>query len=202
MYSNELLTWAAKQLGCSIPAVQAVAEVESNGGGLDSDGRCKILYEAHLFHKFTHGKFREKHPELSCLDWKEARAYYKRDQWERFSSAYQLDPSAAIRSCSWGAFQILGMNYKGCGYPSPEVMATAMSDGAGGRTAEEEHLWAFVNFMRYNKFDRYLRLPSWEQFALAYNGPGYRQNKYDSKLLWAYNKFRGMPKETPVDGGK
>jgi len=191
MYSKELLTWAAKMLGCSVPAVQAVAEVESGGSGFDSEGRCKILFEGHLFNKFTHGKYRSAHPDLACENWQEARGYYRRDQWDRFSQAYQLDAKAAIKATSWGTFQILGMNYVGCGYPSPEVMVTAMSDGAGGRSAEEEHLWSFVNFLRYNKFDRYLRLPSFEQFALAYYGPGYKTYSYDARLKMAFLKYNG-----------
>jgi hypothetical protein len=193
MYSRELLIWAGKELGCEPAAVAAVAEVESGGGGFNPDGTCKILFEAHLFDKFTHGKYRESHPTISCPTWAEARKYYKggEREWDRFSVAAGLDIRSAIMSASWGAFQILGANYKACGYPSPDVFAASMSDNG-----EEEHLRAVVKLIKYNRWDRYLRLPSWEQFAAAYNGPGYKTNRYDSKLKLAYYRHRDELKKT------
>lgn len=32
---------------------------------------------------------------------------------------------------------------------------------------------------------------NWSEFACKYNGPGYKQDKYDEKLLSAYNSFKG-----------
>ena len=47
---------AAEALGVEVAAVKAVIDVESRGGFL-ADGRPKILFERHLFSRFTGKKF-------------------------------------------------------------------------------------------------------------------------------------------------
>ena len=39
----------AKELGCKVAAIKAVADVESSGDVFFSNGKPKILYEAHIF---------------------------------------------------------------------------------------------------------------------------------------------------------
>src|SRR5208282_780079 len=49
---------AANEYGIEVAVIHAVAKVESGGRtGFDSQGRPKILFEAHIFHKFTKGKY-------------------------------------------------------------------------------------------------------------------------------------------------
>src|SRR5688500_3062767 len=55
---------AARLLNCDIAAIKAVAEVESSGSGFLSDGRVKILFEGHQFHKHTKGAYAESHPTI------------------------------------------------------------------------------------------------------------------------------------------
>jgi hypothetical protein len=42
---------AAQLFNCDVPAIKAVAEVESSGDGFLSDGRVKILFEGLKFFK-------------------------------------------------------------------------------------------------------------------------------------------------------
>ena len=44
---------AAQSLGCEVAAIKAVASVESRGRGFLPSGRPKILFESHVFSKFT-----------------------------------------------------------------------------------------------------------------------------------------------------
>ncbi|MCQ0032265.1 DUF3380 domain-containing protein [Burkholderia glumae] len=43
------------------------------------------------------------------------------------AQSYRLDSSAALKSCSWCAFQILGTNYSMAGYGSGEKTVRDMS---------------------------------------------------------------------------
>ena len=54
---------------------------------------------------------------------------------------------------------------------------------------EREHLLAFVRFIKTNGLDVHLRNRDWAKFARAYNGPGYRKNRYDEKLEKAYKRY-------------
>ncbi len=54
---------------------------------------------------------------------------------------------------------------------------------------EGEHLAAFGRFIIANNLTKYLKNKDWANFARRYNGPGYKQNKYDEKLARAYNKY-------------
>jgi len=56
---------------------------------------------------------------------------------------------------------------------------------------EDQHLHAFVNFVKNKNLVDELQRKDWAGFALGYNGSGYKQNKYDEKLAAAYFKFKG-----------
>ena len=51
------VTTAALDLGVAIQEVWTVIGVETSGCGFLPDRRPEILYERHLFHKFTNGRF-------------------------------------------------------------------------------------------------------------------------------------------------
>jgi peptidoglycan hydrolase-like protein with peptidoglycan-binding domain len=173
---------AAALLSCEIAAIKAVAEVESRGAGFLSDGRPKILFERHKFHKFTGGKFSAGHPGISN---KSPGGYGAggAHQWDRFNEAFALDPSAAVQSCSWGKFQVMGFNFEVCGFANIDDFRTAME------TSEGEHLKAFCNFISGNKLAGALRNRQWATLASGYNGADYKINQYDTKLAAAYKKY-------------
>src|SRR5438445_12178494 len=51
------LTAAAGSIGVNAPEIWAVVAVETSGCGFLADRRPRILYERHLFHALTSGKF-------------------------------------------------------------------------------------------------------------------------------------------------
>ncbi|MET0587735.1 MAG: N-acetylmuramidase domain-containing protein [Novosphingobium sp.] len=168
---------AATRIGCQVAAVRAVIDVESRGGFLP-DTRPKILFERHYFSRLTKGKFNASNPDISNPKW----GGYKGGaaEYERLGRAIKLDRDAALRSASWGAFQIMGDNYKACGFDSAEAFVKAMVSGAPA------HLDAFVGFVKKNGLSDELIRTDWAGFARGYNGPAYKANKYDDKLAAAY----------------
>lgn len=181
---------AAEVLECEGAAIKAVAEVEAAGYGFLPDGRPKILFEAHIFSRETGGKYDITHPDISSKRWN--RFLYKggAKEYERLEKAKQLDMQAALKSCSWGKFQIMGFNFKRCGYDDVKSFVEDMYKG------ESYHLIAFTEFIRSNKrLHKALAAKNWESFAKLYNGPAYRLNKYDEKLKSSYQKFKSSDKE-------
>ena len=175
----------AQRLGCERAALMAVAKVESNGTGFYSDGHPTILFEGHIFHRLTKGKFDLTHPTLSYPKWTKQH-YGKTSAQERarLEAAAKLDRNAALMSTSWGTFQILGLNYVPAGFRSLQAFINAMFRDANS------HLEAFTSFILNNNLDDELRDLRWADFARHYNGPGYAANKYDVKMAEAYQMYK------------
>ena len=175
---------AAERLDCEVAAVKAVAKVESRGGGFLADKRPKILFESRWFHKLTDGRFDQSHPEISTPTW--VRNYRGgAGEYDRLAIALGLDREAALKAASWGMFQILGVNHGVAGVPEVEDFVKSQMESEGA------HLDAFVGFVIGNRLDDELRDKRWADFARGYNGPGYRQNRYDEKMADAYADFAG-----------
>lgn len=174
---------AATRLACEVAVVRAVAEVESGGRtGFLKDKRPKILFESRWFHKLTGGKYDESHPSISTPRW--VRNYKGgAAEYGRLAEAVGLDRAAALKSASWGMFQILGVNHAVAGFGTVEDYVKAQLESEGA------HLDAFVNFVISNRIDDELRDKRWSDFARQYNGPGYKQNRYDEKMAEAYAKY-------------
>ncbi len=105
----------------------------------------------------------------------------------------RLDRPAALKSASWGAFQILGSNHQAAGYDNVEDFCRGMCE------SEDRQLEAFVAFVKANRLDDELRRQDWTGFARGYNGPGFRDNRYDEKLAQAYRRHSGEGARTDVN---
>ena len=176
-FNDEAIENAAKKIGCAVAAVRAVIDVESRGGFLP-DGRPKILFERHYFCRLTAGKYDAANPDISNRQW----GGYKGGaaEHDRLQKAIKLDRAAALQSASWGAFQIMGANYKECGFATVEAFVKAMVAG------EPEQLDAFVAFVKSRRLNDELTRLDWAGFARGYNGPAYKVNKYDEKMAASY----------------
>ena len=174
---------AAKELGCEVAAIKAVAKTETGSYGSyfkfeDNDDYVPaILFERHHFHKYTNGKY----DQFEDISNPVAGGYGATSiQYAKLVKAYTLDKKAALKSASWGKFQILASNYATVRYASPEDFVFALSK------SEKNQLKAFVSFI---KADRVLlhsiRTKDWLSFAQRYNGP--RQKGYDLKMERNYN---------------
>lgn len=173
---------AAKRLRCDVAAVKAVAEVESRGEPFYSDGFPVILFERHKFREFTKGAYNKSHPELSGPAGNYGKA--GQNQRNKFNKAFALNATAAMKSCSFGMFQIMGFNHAVCGFATVGEFVDAMKESAG------RQLDAFVNFVINNGLADELRNLNWAAFARGYNGTAYKKNKYDTKMATAYRKYK------------
>ncbi len=172
---------ASEALGVEDAVVRAIAAVEAKGSGFLASGEPKILFEPHIFSRLTGGRFDASHPDLSYPKWDPKRYGAESAQHGRLDRAAKLDRNAALQSASWGAFQVMGFNWKTAGFRSLQAFINAMYGGIDG------HFAAMVGFIRSDPdMVRALRRHDWASFARLYNGEGYRQNNYDGKLASAY----------------
>jgi hypothetical protein len=100
---------AAQKLNCDVAAVKAVAEVECGKyGAFLPTGDPVILFEHHKFSKFTGRKYDQTHPDISNR--KSGGYGAVSEQHGKLARAAALDRDAALQSCSWGLFQVMGMH--------------------------------------------------------------------------------------------
>ena len=158
--------------------IKAVATVESGGSGWFSSGLPKILYERHLFTRFTN--IVKEIPGLGWIGYKTHGGYSNdinnndiQDSWEKLSYAVCIDPDKAIQSISIGKFQVLGQWYKELGYNSPLDMLW------DARDSELGHYRMLVGYIKNvaNLQYAFLQLSTnpetCRNFAKGYNGPKY-----------------------------
>ena len=169
---------AAARLRTDPARLRAVIRVESAGRGFHPrTGLPVILFEPHVFHRETDGRHARARPDLSYPSWG-ARAYPRSqtERWRQLRAAAALDASAALRSTSWGLFQIMGFNHRACGFNTVEAFARAHARG------ERDQLPAFAAFLESRDLAAALREGRWAEFARAYNGPAYARHAYDQRL--------------------
>jgi hypothetical protein len=176
------LATQAASAGIGLPEIWAVLTVETAGCGFLSDRRPAILFERHVFHEQTSGRFDKKAPDLSHPT---GGGYGPSgtNQHERLARAVALDRKAALNSTSWGLGQVMGFNAKLVGFPDVEAMVTAM------QISEDDQLRAMFGFIKAGKLHTVLQRRDWKTFARRYNGPQFAKNEYDAKLASAFGRF-------------
>ncbi len=168
----------ATRLGCMPKQLRAVAKVESGGSAYDDNGRPKILFERHLFHRFTGGRF-------TPAPFSQIKGGgYNESSWDKLTQAACKDPGSAFAAVSWGKFQVLGMHWDELGYPSALELAysTVISEAA--------HYELLCRFIEKNSLKPAIQRLSNRPadnvaFASRYNGPAFRKFSYDVKLAAA-----------------
>lgn len=169
----------AQRLGVSTKQLRAVAQVESSGGGFDSKGRPKILFERHKFHKHTGGVW-----SVSAFSNPKGGGYSE-SSWDKLLGAIVTGAvDAAFMSISWGKFQVLGEYWDDFGFASPFAMAHSCVAG------EAAHYNLLAHYVEHFKLqDEMAKLSTDAEtcraFARAYNGSRYEDFAYHTKLAKA-----------------
>ena len=182
---------AADTLGVELAAVMAVNEVESRGAGFHHGGPRHgapvILFERHIMrrrlqhHGINPAPHQRRYPNLVNATPGGYRGGLA--EHDRLEAASSFHEAAAIESCSWGLFQIMGFHWKALGYASAHAWREAM------RASEGHQLEAFVRFIETSPaIHAALRRKDWRDFARRYNGPAFERNDYDTKLAAAYRR--------------
>ncbi len=172
----------AQRLGGTPRQINAVAKVESAGGGYNDQGQPKALYERHYFWK----RLRIVIPLLSnpapggyTID---ADRDGLNDSWEKLADAAMRNPIAAFESASFGKFQVMGAWAVKLGYANAIEFAYSMV------ASERGHYEALVRYIEVFGLAKAFRALSTNPadctaFARLYNGPA--QKGYDVRLAAA-----------------
>lgn len=175
----------AAHLGVGAAEIWTVLNVETRGCGFLPDRRPAILFERHIFHRRTQGKYDKARPDIS-----NARPGGYRGgaaEYDRLAAAIAFDRKAALESASWGIGQIMGFNAVAAGFTDAAAMVAA------SMVSESNQLQAMAKFLSSNSLAAPLKAHDWAAFASGYNGPAYAKNGYDVNLAGAYAKFAAGP---------
>jgi hypothetical protein len=119
----------------------------------------------------------------------------------RLIKAYRLDKNAALKSCSWGKFQIMGENHTICEQKEISGFVKTMCSGEKGQLRllavfiENKPAAPIRNankkiIGRHKTLHHAVRDKDWRMIAYNYNGPGYEAAGYHVKLEAAYNEYK------------
>jgi hypothetical protein len=178
--SSDGLARVSSKLGVHAPEIWTVLAVETSGCGFLPDRRPQILYERHIFHRLTGGRFDD-----GDISDKNPGGYGPRgaQQYDRLARAIAKDRSSALQSVSWGIGQIMGENHILAGFQTVEAMVTAMTQ------SEDAQLAAMAVFLTGSGLNLSLQAHDWTSFAQGYNGPNYAINRYDVRLNGEFQKY-------------
>jgi hypothetical protein len=211
MFSQEIIdaiVAAAKAQNWPASALLAVVECETSGKPFEQDGHTpSLLFERHKFYS----EMQEHEPSklkaaiaagLAIPHWSRSTQY--KDQGTSagrlnvIAKARAIDEEVANRAASWGLGQTMGFNAESLHYEDATEMVAELSKGIA------EQVDALVREIKTNHLDRYLIAKNWPAFAKGYNGAGYKQNNYDTRMAtadaqWArrlVNGFEPKPGKT------
>lgn len=190
----------AGQLQVPVAALRAFAEVEAGGSGFLANGLPKILFERHIFWRQlgSEGLLDQRAAfHKQCPDICGPTAYTnKRDaapgdryingegNYERLEAAMAISRTAALNSCSWGMFQVMGFNAVPIGYSSTQEFVDRMFE------SEMRHLESVARFiLKDRQLVTALRALDWRTVAARYNGPAFEKFNYHTKMATAYEKW-------------
>ena len=183
-------------LKVELAALKAVEEVESTGEGFLESGKIKILFEGHRFFRYAKNakEIAKKYPKICYPKWTKQFYYGGDREYLRFNVAFGLDAEAAMKSTSWGAFQIMGDEFWRLGFETVGQMVDSFKKG------EYEQLQGFAKFVVSKNLVKALQQKQWAVFARGYNGSNFKQNQYDTKLQKAYEKYAKIfpPDKYPI----
>lgn len=198
-YGN-LLTVLSDTMGIEAACAVAVLLVESGGEGFGADGRPIIRFENHQFWKYWGKKnadvFHAHFTYNPSARWKDHRFCKKKNapwedfhgnqkkEWRVLNFARKLDDSAALKSMSMGAPQIMGFNHKKIGYATVQDMFDFFSRDI------RYHIFGLFDFMNDVMVEA-LKKHDFTAFAKRYNGPG-QAAKYGAKIQEFYDAFQSL----------
>lgn len=187
----------AAAVGLDYARLMAFIEVESGGKGFADDGKIIIQFEPTWFHRYL-TQFKIAHEFITGVDTKGRKTYKitagdktlqngvegQTSEWIAFNTAFAIHPKSALLSTSIGLMQVMGFNYKACGYDSVDAMWDDFKRG------EINQIQGAANFIKsVPALLKALQLKDWPHAAYYYNGEGYAVNHYDVKLANAFAKY-------------
>ena len=180
----------AQEYNTDATILKALCQVETGGkGGFLDNGRASILYEGHIFWRELKRQsinpelYAEEYSNIVYPTWDRSKYSGGTAEYLRLSTALSINRIAALRSTSWGMFQIMGFNHPLCDEPTIDRFVERMNE------SEASQLRLSLNYIKNAGIMPLLNNHKWADFALLYNGVSYKQNKYDERLCDAYEKL-------------
>jgi len=174
-------------------ALLAVAEIESGGRAFALvDGRYEplIRFEGHYFDRrltASQQKVARTAKLSSPVAGAIANPSTQAARWKMLTLATEINAQAAFESTSWGLGQVMGAHWAMLGFGSVTEMVNLARSGAAGQAE------LMARYIEKAGLVAALRRHDWAAFARGYNGPGYRDNKYDERIAAAFRKYQGGP---------
>lgn len=192
--SDEGFEFARSLLDVDAATLWTVLTVETAGFGFLPSRRPSILFERHVFHRLTGGRFDEANPLVSSPI---AGGYAGgASEYLRLNGAAMLDADAALQSTSWGIGQVIGCHFAELGFSSVQQMVEAMVRD------EDDQLAAMARFIDDEGIVAALRARKWRTFARWYNGRGFARHQYDVKLAAAFTRLQAALPDLDVRGAQ
>jgi peptidoglycan hydrolase-like protein with peptidoglycan-binding domain len=192
--AQRLIAGIAREIGVEPAALMAVAEVESRGriGEAADPSTPVFLFEQHKFWRnLPTDALRAKAQAdgLARPSWNRAVQYQSQrtseGRLDTLRRARAINDEAALASCSWGVGQVMGEHARRLGFGSARALFDKMQ--AGGVTVQVDLMARFIK--ADPKLITALKRKAWAKFAEGYNGPGYKENAYDTKMAAAYARW-------------
>jgi hypothetical protein len=166
---HALLARHASAIGVEVALGAAVLLVESGGRGHSSDGRLKIRFDPHVFHKLTGETVAPPRPTQDA-------------QYEAFLAAEMVDAEAAHRALAMGAAQIAGQHAELLHYPDARRMFAAF------QVSEPRQVGGLFDFVAAQQ--ALLAAARSCDFARFAHGLAPARNLYDAQLRAEYHSYR------------
>jgi hypothetical protein len=189
--NNNHFETLANELGVEKEVLKAVALTETGNRGAfqrSNPRHATILYERHYMKRFLKAKFSAS--KVTSLQKKYPNLIGSQGNYGKFSAqitklerAKKLDKNSAIKSCSWGRFQVMGKYYNYL-YSTPQELEKAHNQ------CELQHLALFKEYLKKHNLIKPMREKNWNTIAYRYNGAGYKKNNYHIKMKTKYNQLK------------
>lgn len=175
--------------------LRAVVKIEAAGAGFNSQSLLKLLYEYHIAYRRTKGAVRSKLIKAGIAVKKWGAKKYPRSMRDRHSQVSKAVIIAGMRGyefASYGLPQMMGFNFKICGFSSAKAMVEYML------VSEANQLEVMIRFLKGTGLIDKLRRGDWKGLARGYNGPGYAKHGYDKKLAHAAAMYARNPNKVAL----
>ncbi len=185
---NEIVAEANKA-GIRPSSVLAVAETESAGkiyADVNGVQEPLIRWEGHYFYKRLKGASLGRAVNEGLANKATGGVKNPASQTARYAlleRAAQINREAAYESASWGLGQVMAANWKELGYKSASEFVADARSGVAGQVR------VMIRFIVKNGLVKSLNVLDFATFARRYNGPGYKANKYDTKMAAAEKRW-------------
>lgn len=172
LISEEAYKKEADRLGIEVAMIKAIAKQESKKSSFWEPGQATILYERHVMWdqlaadmKLSTEELRQLQKDDPGLVNKKGEGYGTYSmQYKKLEDAKKIDYACAVKSCSWGKFQVMGYHYA-IAFESAEEMEQAVN------TCELQQFYFFIAYLENTHgLIKAMKEKDWEDIAKKYNG--------------------------------